>query len=92
VAHLLPGAERVQPMSDFMPGLESREHARRDPSSRPRGTHYPQKSALTSPTNDGRSVGIVRSRTQATEFVLFLNVIYNIFPRYIETSPQIQIF
>jgi hypothetical protein len=40
----------------------------------PRGadhvTHlYPQKLALTSPTGGGRSVGIVRSRTKATEFV-----------------------
>ena len=29
---------------------------------------YPQKFALTSPTGGGRSVGIVRSRTKATEF------------------------
>jgi hypothetical protein len=29
---------------------------------------YPQKLALTSPTSGGRSVGIVRSRTKATEF------------------------
>jgi len=29
---------------------------------------YPQKLALTSPTGDGRSVGIVRVRTKATEF------------------------
>jgi hypothetical protein len=29
---------------------------------------YPKKLALTSPTSGGRSVGIVRSRTQATEF------------------------
>jgi hypothetical protein len=29
----------------------------------------PQKLALTSPKSDGRSVGIVRSRTKATEFV-----------------------
>jgi hypothetical protein len=29
---------------------------------------YPQKLALTSPTNCGRSVGTVRFRTQATEF------------------------
>jgi hypothetical protein len=28
---------------------------------------YPQKLELTSPTSGGRSVGIVRSRTQATE-------------------------
>jgi hypothetical protein len=32
-------------------------------------TFYPEKLALTSPTNGGRSVGIVRSRTQATEFI-----------------------
>jgi hypothetical protein len=30
---------------------------------------YPQKLALTSPTSGGRSVGIVRSRTKATELV-----------------------
>jgi len=29
---------------------------------------YPQKLALASPTGDGRSVGIVRVRTKATEF------------------------
>jgi hypothetical protein len=33
---------------------------------------YLQKLALTLPTSGGRSVGIVRSRTQATEFVVFL--------------------
>jgi len=32
---------------------------------------YPQKLALTSPTGGGRSVGIVRSRTKATEFTCF---------------------
>jgi hypothetical protein len=30
---------------------------------------YPQKLALTSPTGGGRSVGIVRSRTKAMEFI-----------------------
>ena len=35
---------------------------------------YAQKLALTSPTGDGRSVGIVRSRTKATEFSLVLCV------------------
>jgi hypothetical protein len=29
---------------------------------------YPQKLAITSPTSGGRSVGIVRSRTQTMEF------------------------
>ena len=33
---------------------------------------YPQKLALTSPTGGGRSVGIVRSRTKATDFSLVL--------------------
>jgi hypothetical protein len=48
--------------------LENREYDRRDPSRWPRATPYPQKLALTSPTSGGRSVGIVRSQTQATEF------------------------
>jgi hypothetical protein len=32
---------------------------------------YPQKLALTAPTSGGSSVGIARSRTKATEFLLF---------------------
>jgi hypothetical protein len=32
---------------------------------------YPQKLTLTSPTIGGRSIGIVRSRTQATELSFF---------------------
>jgi hypothetical protein len=42
-----------------------------DSSHWPRGTLYPQKLALTSPTSGGRLVGIVRSRTQTTELVCF---------------------
>jgi hypothetical protein len=49
-------------------GLEIREHGRRDPSRCPRRTFYPQMFAIISPTSGVRSVGIVRSRTQATEF------------------------
>jgi hypothetical protein len=52
--------------------LENRQYGRRDPSSWPRGTLYPPKLAITSPTNGGRSVGIVRSLTQAREFVMAL--------------------
>jgi hypothetical protein len=52
-------------------GLENREYSRRDPSRWPHGILYPIKLALTSPTFDSRSVGIVRSRTQVTEFVCF---------------------
>jgi len=33
---------------------------------------YSQKLALTSPTGGGRSVGMVRSRTKATEFSLVI--------------------
>jgi hypothetical protein len=44
------------------------DYGSRDPSHWPRGTFYPQKLALTSPTSGSCSVGIVRSRTQATEF------------------------
>jgi hypothetical protein len=36
---------------------------------------YPQKLALTTPTGGGRSVGIVRSRTKATEFSLVLDIL-----------------
>jgi hypothetical protein len=50
-------------------GLETREYGRRDPSRWPRDTLYPQKSALTSSTSSGRLIGIVRSRTKATEFL-----------------------
>jgi hypothetical protein len=42
----------------------------RDLSRWPRGSLYPQKLALNSSTSGGRSVVIVRSRTQATEFFL----------------------
>jgi hypothetical protein len=57
-------------------GLENREYGRRDPSRWPRGTLYPQKLALTSPTSDSRSVGIVRSQTQATEFTFLFYYYY----------------
>jgi hypothetical protein len=48
--------------------LEIREYGRRDSSRSPRGKLYPQKLALTSQISGGRSVGIVRSWTEATEF------------------------
>jgi hypothetical protein len=53
-------------------GIVSREHGRRNPSHWPRGTFRPQKLAQISPTCGGRSVGIVRSWTQATDFGLVL--------------------
>jgi hypothetical protein len=45
-------------------GQENRDYGRRDPLLRPRGNLYPQKLILTPPRSCGRSVGIVRSRTQ----------------------------
>jgi hypothetical protein len=48
------------------------EYSHRDLSRWPRGTLCPQKLALTSSTGGGCSVGIVCSRTQATEFIKFL--------------------
>jgi hypothetical protein len=53
-------------------GLEIRDYDRRDPSRSPRDTFYPQELALTSPKSGSRSDGIVRSRTQATEFLVGL--------------------
>jgi hypothetical protein len=48
-------------------GLESREYGRNDLSVSRSGTLYPQKLALTSSTSGSRSVGMVRSRIEATE-------------------------
>jgi hypothetical protein len=56
-------------------GLENLKYTNRDPSRWPRDTHYPQKLALTSPTCGGRSVGVVRSRTQATKFMLNVSTV-----------------
>jgi hypothetical protein len=57
-------------------GLENRDYVLEDPLRRPRGTLYRQKLALTSPTSGCRSVGIVRSWTQATGFSLFLLIFH----------------
>jgi hypothetical protein len=54
----------------FYSGLKMREYGRGDPLRWPRDTIYPQKLALTLPTSGGRSVGIVRSRTKATELFM----------------------
>jgi hypothetical protein len=55
-------------------GPETREYRRRDPSRWSRGTLYPQKLAVISPTSGGRSVGIVRLRTRATEFYWYIYI------------------
>jgi hypothetical protein len=36
---------------------------------------YPQKLALALPSSGGRSVGTVRSRTKATEFIILLSLL-----------------
>jgi hypothetical protein len=59
-------------------GLESREYGSRNPSRWPRDTLCPQKLELTSPTSGGRSVGIVRSRTEATELKLGLFICWEV--------------
>jgi hypothetical protein len=51
--------------------LKNREYGHKDLSRWPRGILHPQKLVLISPTNGGRSVGIVRSQTQATEFFYY---------------------
>jgi hypothetical protein len=66
---LVSTIEELLEKKNSVSGVESREYGRRDPSRWPCGTLYPQMLALTSPTSGVRSVGIVRSRTQATEFV-----------------------
>jgi hypothetical protein len=53
-----------------LPGLENRDYGRGDPLRRPRNTFYQLKLALTSPRGCDRSVGIVRFRTQTTDFSL----------------------
>jgi hypothetical protein len=55
-------------------GLENRDYGRRGSA-----VLTTQKLTLTSPTSGGRSIGIVRSRTQATEF----EVGSDMFPRNI---------
>jgi hypothetical protein len=48
-------------------GLEILQYRRRDLSRWPRDTLYPQKLAVILPASGGRSVGIVRLWTKATE-------------------------
>jgi hypothetical protein len=64
-------------------GLESRDYGRRDPSSWPRDTFYPR---LTSPTSACPSVGIVRSRTQATGFFFSKMLVHQtVFSKHVVT-------
>jgi hypothetical protein len=73
--------------------LENREYGSGDPLRWPRGSLYPQTFALTSPTSGARSVGIVRSCTQAMEIFVFFSGGWGI-KKYIETplTHVLQIF
>jgi hypothetical protein len=77
---LLSTIEELLGIKSSDSGLENREYGRRDLSRRPRNTLYPQKLVLTSLTSGGRSVGIVRSRTKATE--LLFSYYSHIVPTY----------
>jgi hypothetical protein len=78
---LMSAIEELLEIKSSCSGLESREYGRRDTSSWPGGTLYPQTLALTSPICGGWSVGIVRSRTQATKFSFSFGVSSVILPR-----------
>jgi hypothetical protein len=56
----------------FCNPYRNRDYGRWDPLRWPRDILYPQKLALTSPTRGGRSVGIVGSRSKATELLFSL--------------------
>jgi hypothetical protein len=53
-------------------GLENRDNCRGNLRANHATSLYPQKLALSSPTNGGRSVGIVLSRTKAKKLFLLL--------------------
>jgi hypothetical protein len=71
---LMSTSEELFEKKSSCSGLEIREYGRGDPSRWPCDALYPQKLALTSLTSGGRSVGIVRLRTQATEFSFSLEL------------------
>jgi hypothetical protein len=54
------------------PVYKTEIHGRGNSLRSPRNTFYPQRLALTSPTSGGRSVGIVRLLTAATEFFFIM--------------------
>jgi hypothetical protein len=69
---LVSTTEELLGRKSSVSGQKIREYGRRDPSRSPRDSIYPQKLALTSSKSGGRSLGIVRSRRQATEFSFIL--------------------
>jgi hypothetical protein len=57
---------------DETSGLKNREYGRAIRRTDHATPSIPKRLAVTSPTSGGRSVGIVRSRTKATELLLLL--------------------
>jgi hypothetical protein len=73
---LVSTTEKLPGRNSSDSGLEIREYGRRDLSRWPRGILYPQKLSLASLTSGGRSVGIVRLRTEAME--VFLKILRSV--------------
>jgi hypothetical protein len=71
---LVSTIEELFERNSSVSGLKRWEYGRRDLSRWPRGTLCQQKLALTSPASGRRSVGIVRSRTRATQIRFFFFV------------------
>jgi hypothetical protein len=67
---LVSTTEKLLERNSSGSGLENRDYDRRDTLRWPRDTLYQQKLALILPTSGGRSIGIVLSRTKATEALL----------------------
>jgi hypothetical protein len=67
--HSVSTIEELRERKSKGSGLKKRDYSRRGSAALTKRHDSPQKLALTSPTRGGRSAGIVRSRTQATEFV-----------------------
>jgi hypothetical protein len=62
-------------------GLEIREYGRRHSARWPRGTPTQKMLALTSLASGGRSVGIVRLRTEAMDFFNVKKIMYKVFQK-----------
>jgi hypothetical protein len=72
---LMTKIEELLERKSSVSGVVNRDYDRSYSSRLPRDTLYPQTLALTSLTSGGRLVGIVRSRTQATEyFILYIEI------------------
>jgi hypothetical protein len=74
-----------------MSGLENRDYGLRGSAALTMRHPSPQKLALTSPASGGRSVGIVRSRTKATEVVNRMTTSVVLWSAFLATDPEAQV-